>query len=115
MNRFLFIAVCLTVLLPLAGCGPGRPREITGLVRFRDRPLPSGTVVFVGADGKKAHSVIGTDGRYRVTGLARGTARVAVKTHPRVPPGLLPRDAPKEPLVVIPERYEKPESSGLSV
>jgi hypothetical protein len=116
-----FLSVLGLLLLAAAlGCAGG-PCDLTGTVRYRGRPLPSGTITFLAADGGKAYSAIGSAGRYSVRGVARGTARVAVESHPRVPEGFRkaggggPPPGPEEKAVEIPPRYAKPESSGLTV
>lgn len=106
---------CLALALACCGCGPsGRPGQLTGKVRFAGKELPSGTVCFQGADGKKQYAPIAEDGTYKVAGVAPGAARVGVESHPRVPPGFGgPR--PGEPgTVQLPPRYAKPDTSGLT-
>lgn len=108
------------VVLVAAGCGGGPGQaEVSGTVRFEGRPLASGTVTFVGADGAKSHSGIGPNGEYRVQGVARGMAQIGVVSHPRVPAGLMKPGpgqpaAKSEPGPAVPARYGDPAASGLS-
>jgi hypothetical protein len=99
-------------VLILSGCGhSGSVGKVTGKVRYKDQLLSSGTVTFVGADGKVQHGAIAADGTYRIARVAVGTARVAVLSHSRAPAGL--GDGQEKP-VAIPKRYERPETSGLT-
>jgi hypothetical protein len=110
-----WVALCLVAVL---GCGSTSQREVTGTVRFQGKALRGGTVTFIDAEGKKAYSAIGPDGRYSVRGVAAGTARIAVQSHGRVPAGLLAPGRPEvkdSTVVEIPHRYSDPENSGLEV
>ena len=114
----------LTILwlaLALLGCGPSAT-EVSGRVTFKDRPLSSGTVVFVGQNGQRKSTAITEDGSYRIENAPIGPVRIAVASHPRVPPGLnkspgqasASRKDPKDGTVKIPKRYENHEKSGLA-
>src|SRR5262245_18157656 len=92
------------VFLGALGC-KGSVSELSGTVRVKGEPLPSGTLTFTGADGKKAYSALGSDGRYSVRGLAEGQAKVSVVSHPRVPAGF---GGGGEKHVEIPARYARP-------
>jgi hypothetical protein len=118
----------LFAALAAPGCGTdGDVGQVTGKVRFHGRPVPSGTVTFIGADGNAVYSKIASDGTYRIARVPVGEAKIAVDSHPRVPAGLQrPRHtapgepahgtapAPAEQSVAIPERFKKAESSGLT-
>jgi hypothetical protein len=111
----------LWLLLAVLGCGFGQrdEGEVNGKVLFKGQPLPSGTVKFVGADGKLAFAVIEKDGSYRIREVAVGRAKISVVSHPRVPEGFQRsgRDAPvvrMEKGVTIPPHYNDPEKSGLT-
>ena len=107
--------------LPLLGCGPS-VTEVSGTVTFKDRRLTSGSVIFVGQDGESSSSAIAEDGSYRIENAPLGPVRIAVASHPRVPPGLMnsPGKAPasredaKDSTVKIPQRYDDHETSGLA-
>jgi hypothetical protein len=103
-------SVLLCGLLLLAGC-LSKPDEVTGVVSYQDRPLPSGTITIVSADGKEYFSAIGTNGRYSVLGVPAGPVKIAVKSHASIPPGLNPGE--KQQAVQIPARYANAEDSGL--
>jgi hypothetical protein len=106
--------------LPLLGCGPS-VTEVSGTVTFKDRRLTSGSVIFVGQDGESSSSAIAEDGSYRIEKAPIGLVRIAVASHPRVPPGLMKspgqaaalREDPKDGTVKIPEKYEDHKTSGL--
>jgi hypothetical protein len=115
--RYAWAGATVSLLLALVCCGcrpADRPGHLTGKVRFRGKELPSGTVCFLGANGKKKYAPIAEDGTYKVAGVPQGTARVGVESHPRLPPGFGgPR--PGEPgTIVLPPHYTKPETSGLT-
>jgi hypothetical protein len=123
MSRAIETSGWVVLLLLAAGCGSsGGLTEVTGTVRFQGRPLPSGSVTFVGADGARSHSAINETGEYRVQGVARGKARISVVSEPRVPAGLM-KPGPGGPAaparvekpIAIPKHFNKAESSGLSV
>jgi hypothetical protein len=110
------------LLLPGIGCGP-RVGHVSGRVLYNDRPLPSGTVLFVGVDGtRRGFSPIAADGTYRIQNIPVGPVKVAVVSEPRVPPGLRnaagpgssPRDRVKDDHVPIPPRYGDAAHSDLT-
>jgi hypothetical protein len=110
----------LLVTFVVANSGP-RVGHVTGKVFYRDMPLPSGTVTFVARDGSTAYAVIAQDQTYTITDAPVGPVRIAVQSHPRVPPGLAHRpgeapdwDHPNLSAVPLPARYSKPEASGLT-
>src|SRR5436305_1236652 len=95
------------LLLALAGCGMGAKADVIGTVRFDGRPLTSGSVNFIASDGRTVYSVIGPEGQYSIRGVALGKAQVTVVSHARTPFGNA------GPTLKIPERYGKPDTSGL--
>jgi hypothetical protein len=108
-------AACLVLALAWCGCGPSaRPGQLTGKVRFRGKELSSGTVTFLGADGQTRSAAIAENGIYKVAGVAPGTARVAVESHPRLPPGFVEPSAGDPGTIKLPPHYTKPETSGLT-
>jgi hypothetical protein len=108
-------AACLVLALAWCGCGPlARPGQLTGKVRFRGKELPSGTVTFMAADGKTRSAAIAEDGTYKVAGVAPGTAKIGVVSHPRLPPGFGGPNPGEPGTIVLPRHYTNPETSGLT-
>jgi hypothetical protein len=119
-------SVLLLAMLSLAGCD-NKSGVVTGTVRYGGRVLTMGTVSFYGGNGDIVSSLISADGTYRLARVAPGTVRVVVVSHPRVPPALqrdqapatfapalsAAKPAPESPYTPIPERYQRPETSGL--
>jgi hypothetical protein len=97
--------------------------EVTGTVLYQGKPLPSGTVLFVGPDGsRRGFSPIATDGTYRIQQVPVGPVKIAVVSEPRVPRGLMRASGPRpqspgpttSDYVPIPNRYQEPDRSGLT-
>jgi hypothetical protein len=103
--------------LAAAGCGP-RVGQVWGKVIYQGKPLPSGTVIFVARDGSRMSAVIAKDQTYTITNAPPGLVRIAVKSHPRVPPALSrssdPNGPAQAPAVELPPRYADPDQSGLT-
>jgi hypothetical protein len=118
------------LVLAAAAGGCGRPTaSLSGTVTYCGRPVTSGEVVFLAADGRaSAHAPIGPDGRYTVEGAPVGDARVAVDnpppswfaTGPRLPAAPANDPEVREALaqaaryVPTPPRYRDPNRSGLT-
>ena len=134
MKRIL--TLCLASLLIFAaGCsGNARPKTapVSGTVTFQGKPLERGTIVFdvEGMPGSKA-SII--DGKIvdpttykKGDGIPVGKAKIAVyatkaaespaskPTNPNVPAGLEVSDGQQSAVSLIPAKYNRPETSGLS-
>lgn len=68
--------VVVGLLLALvSGCGGSTLR---GKVSYRERPVLSGSVIALQADGTARSGVIQPDGSYEVEGLSRGPVRLGV-------------------------------------
>lgn len=121
-------AIVLFVCSGAAGCGKP-PATVSGTVTYRGKPVTAGSVLFYGPDKQIARGVIGSDGRYSVPNVPRGTCAVTVQTPPRPPEGLqlkqqlppihggptLPKPEPADPVrAAFPARYALPDESGLS-
>jgi hypothetical protein len=117
------------LLLALAvGCGPQTP-TVSGTVAFDGKPLPSGTVLFHGGDGRVEYSLITEGGRYSIANAPPGLVRITVRSHPAIPAGMPSSGQPPPGIpaasstpakekrdgshVAIPTRYLDPEKSGL--
>jgi hypothetical protein len=123
------VGALLLAVLAAAGCGP-QTASVSGSVKFKGEPLPSGTVLFHSADGRVEHGLIDGSGRYTIAGAPLGPVRIAVRSHAAAPTGLPSRGgpppaAPKElvptakdkpdgKFIRIPPRYIDPATSGLT-
>lgn len=121
------IHLLLGMALLSAGCS-SKVGSATGTVRYGSQVLTGGTVSFYGDNGEIVSSLISAEGTYRLPRLAPGKVRVAVVSHARVPPALQfaqaptafappvspNSSAPQRPTTLIPERYNRPDTSGLS-
>jgi hypothetical protein len=113
------------------GSAPAADRKdetgtITGKVTFRGKPLPGGTIAFHPSRGKPLVGKIRPDGTYTVKDVPVGKVRVTVETEsvrpkPKVPSSIPPGSGEpipkrgKEPKYArIPDKYAKPETSGLT-
>jgi hypothetical protein len=135
----LFSLVVFLSALALAGCGP-RTGSVSGKVTYKNAPLPSGTITFIGGKGDTSQwSTIAADGSYQVNNVPVGTAKVTIETtapnslpglgaggvKPPTVPGVPPPpdssslgggDAAKPGAYVqIPPKYKDPDQSGLSM
>jgi len=137
----LFGLVALAVLLPVLGCGKSTA-TVTGSVSYKGTKLKGGQVIFQTADGKGATGNINEDGTYTAEKVPTGVVKVAVKTAYLKPPGgggpggggggppknepppgvKMPEGyKPSNPAdnsklyTAIPEKYEDPEKSGLTM
>lgn len=117
------IWTCGWVVLLTAGCGSASSSlgsGATGLVTIDGKPLTTGTVQFVAAEGANLPSavgVIGPDGRYSakanqsVQGLAPGKYVVTVVSWSKEPDSA----ANVVGVSAIPEKYNDPTTSGFVV
>jgi hypothetical protein len=64
-------------LLVVAGCGPAKT-EVSGTVRYQGKPLTSGDVLVVDADGMPHTSPISAEGAYTARDVPVGPVRFAV-------------------------------------
>ena len=81
-SRAVRFGALLVLAAAAGGCGKSTA-TLSGTVTYRGRPVTSGEVVFLAADGRTvAHAPIGPDGYYTVQGVPPGQARVAVDNPP---------------------------------
>jgi hypothetical protein len=117
--------VALLLGASLAGCGPGQG-EVSGVVRVNGRPLPFGTIQFLGPDGVPRAGKIRPDGTFSV-GVPPGEAKVIVSCvdearlsrSAATPAGrgrrAAPPPSPSGGFSLIPGRYADWDASGLKV
>lgn len=88
--------VLLIGVLGLAvGCSGDVPRStVTGTITYRGKPLRDAAVVFMASDNQTHALIIGTDGKYKVDGVARGKVRVVVQPEPESAASSRPEKAP---------------------
>jgi hypothetical protein len=121
-------------VLVFVGCSGGKG-EVSGQVKFKGEPLPSGRVTFACQTGTK--EVLSSEilnGRYTISGVPVGPVKIMVETFPPpaastppptkipggIPPNIKGMPEPGTPLpapgkyVAIPQRYSNLGQSGLS-
>jgi len=117
----LLVALALTALAA-PGCDPSRA-TVSGKVTLGGKPVTAGTVLFVGADNQTATGGLDDEGRYQALRVPMGTVKVAVQTlrpqQLKAAAEQRPKQAPPLPnrlthLVPVPEKYQSPETSGLT-
>jgi hypothetical protein len=102
-----------------AGCS-GKA-EVSGMVKFKGEPLPSGRIIFLSEVNQKTFSGLIKDGAYTVSGVTPGPVKVKIETTPALK--LDPEEAkakgiklskrPEEKHVKIPGHYGDFKKSGL--
>jgi hypothetical protein len=111
------------LLLLVDGCGGGpKTARVTGKVSFDGKAIASGQITFEGEGGRTAAGPI-ADGTYTVPDAPVGPVRIGVVSVARGPKAVNPMEAgpdtpappapPTEP-VRVPERFGKPDTSGLN-
>jgi hypothetical protein len=120
------LAALLALLLgTLTGCGSGKG-EVSGTVRCNGKPLPFGTIQFLGPDGIPCTGPIGPDGTFSVrvplgeakvivscldeARMKRFTGRLMAGRGRAAPPPVYAAS-----FSLIPQRYADWDASGLSV
>jgi hypothetical protein len=98
------------IALLVVGCGKPVAR---GKVSYKGQALNSGSVTFVGADGKEKSSAINPDGTYSIIEPPKGEVKVGVSVSTAsgsisAPPPGAPRP------VIIPATYADPKTSGIT-
>ncbi len=103
------LALAASVLL-LAGCaGKG---QVSGTVKYKGKPLTTGTITFYDRANQAVSSAIGKDGTYSVEQVAAGPVKVAVVMPMAIyMAGEKPPPGPPPP--TLPAKYSDPEQSGL--
>jgi len=83
-------------LLALTGCGGGS--TLSGKVTYQGRPVVSGSVIVLNADGTAHSGVIHHDGSYAVEGVGRGPVRIGVLSpDPARAKSILKKEEPPPP------------------
>ena len=100
----------MLLIVALAGCAPGRG-DVSGVVKYKSKPISGGTISFFDEARGVWSSPIDEEGRYAVTGVPSGTAKIAVMA---TIPISLPGAPPPKASTQIPGRYADHEKSGLT-
>jgi hypothetical protein len=117
------LPIVLLGALILAGCGDEGPKTfpVTGKVSYQGNPLPFGAVMFVPPDGPAGSAKIEPDGTYKVD-LIAGAHQVSVIAVPprqgRPDPsqeGGLDTTGFPEPKPLVPEKYNRPDTSNVQI
>jgi len=114
-------ALVATLIVP--GCGSSGPElaAVYGKVTYNGKPVPMGTVSFQpdAPDGRVAVGEIEPDGTYMLQtenpgdGAQLGNYHVAISAVDAPVLDYIPAK-PVPPKRLVPEKYEKPETSGLT-
>ena len=109
MRRVSYLGlILLTTAFPLTGCGSG-VGDVSGLVRHQGQPAVGGTITFYDESNGAKSSGIKEGGAYAVTGVAVGTAKIAIV----MPMAIAVPGAPEIKSMSIPPKYADPELSDL--
>lgn len=139
--RLPLVLLPLLLVILVSGCqskNPNAPAQVGGTVKYKGQPLKGGKVTFHTLEGLGLSAVIRDDGTYTISDIPADDFKISVETesiNPATnkpqdysqgghksqaynPPGA-PANAGKGPdpanYVKIPEKYSKPDTSGLSV
>jgi hypothetical protein len=121
LKRYGMSIVAVLGLTPLA-CGPSGPKmaSVYGKVTYQGKPVTQGTVTFQasGTGGRNATGLIDSQGNYTLQtenpgdGALLGDYIVTIYAHDEPVLDYTPK-TPIRPKLLVPAKYEKPESSGL--
>jgi len=114
-------ATVATLIVP--GCGRSGPEmaAVFGKVTYNGKPVPMGTISFQpdAPDGRTAVGEIDSDGSYQLQtenpgdGAQLGSYHVSISAVDAPVLDYIPAK-PVPPKRLVPEKYEKPETSGLT-
>ena len=106
-------ALGLCVLVCRLWAKPPATGSILGKVTCRGQPLTGGIVTFINEKvGGGASSEIDSSGAYRITSIRTGEYNVAIHRQPPKPE--TPRQVAGAQKLNIPEKYQTPQTSGLT-
>ncbi len=117
VGKTVMSSFALALLLGAVGCGSGDLSRVEGSVSYQGRPLEHGRIAFHPDQGRPAFGDIKPDGTFTLTtllpndGASIGTHRVTVHCDRPADPD----DAFSDRISLIPTRYQKPETSDLTV
>ncbi len=108
--------VAVLAFVTAVGCGSNDLAGVRGSVSYRGKPLEHGRVGFHPEEGRPAFGDIASDGTFTLTtlspndGASIGNHRVTIHSDRPADPD----DAFSDRIALIPTRYQKPETSGLT-
>ena len=107
-----------------AGCGE-KTASVSGHVTFNGKPVTSGTVVLVGADGKSSDpGAVQADGAFSILKSPAGKVKVSFDNPPPPPatnqPGVANPEAKEQAETAArytptPQNYKNPDQSGVTL
>lgn len=107
----------VAMMLLLAGCGSDElpVGSVAGSVTLSGRPLPAGTITLVNSDrGFGASAEIDASGAYRIDTIPAGPYQVMIQG-PEAPSPEQMAEGVRAETSPVPQKYQSPETSGLSV
>jgi hypothetical protein len=123
------LCICTLLVLMQASLGCSRTGTVSGTVKFKDRPLRAGTVIFHCQDGIVLRAPIDKNGTYSLPAAPLGPVQITVVIPRTRQLNMSTEGAPvfkdlkqadkAEPedsteQIAIPLKYRDPETSGLS-
>jgi len=78
--RFTFAPVLAALLMLPAGCGGGTKSKVSGVITYKNAPVPGGMIFFSSESGGGFSSPIQMDGTYSITDIPPGTYSVVIET-----------------------------------
>src|SRR5262249_17810057 len=108
----------LLVALLVAGCAPGWG-NVSGTVTFQGKPLTTGTIIFYDAANGAPSAEIQPDGKYTVSHVRAGKAKIAIVMPMDIPFMAFggappPKTAESGKVPPVPPKYADREQSGLT-
>lgn len=87
LHRVRLAMAAVTLMSSAAGCGGLQRGDVSGIISMNGKPVVSGTVTFIGADGNTKTATITESGAYKVQGVVTGTATIVIDSpKPNVTP-----------------------------
>jgi hypothetical protein len=115
------------LLVLISGCEGRSKATVTGTVKYKGEPIPSGQVVFYGAGDQSAMAMINEDGSYKATNVPLGPVKIALVMPPstagmeKAAKKMKTRFGKGNPYpdsiktVSLPKKYSDPAQSGLGL
>jgi hypothetical protein len=105
----------LVLVLVVAGCGT-RTGNVSGTVKYQNKPLPGGSITFLSDSKNSVTATIDKDGKYSAPKVGVGQARVTIT--PLINMGGMTMSTgtptPQAPPPALPPKFNDPDKSGLT-